>query len=206
MVFSIAQRGVLVGRGFKAIQEREFNNVVTAFASQRQNASAADFTATIDWGDGTTSSGNVRRRDAAASVFFVEGIHTYDTTGAFPVVVHVEDHSPVGASPIADVDASHAEKSQTGGSVAIDPTNPNRMFAAMTDEDGEANAATGADGGILIATSDSAGSLWSPRVGNAADTALPAAKSNPDVLFDKFGTLFLAYEGAENNNIVVAWR
>ncbi|MHB8969784.1 MAG: NF038129 family PEP-CTERM protein [Pirellulaceae bacterium] len=206
VVVAIAQRGTLTGRGFSTTQGREFNNIVAGFASPRPDASPGDFTATIDWGDGTTSNGNVRRRDVAGSVFLVEGIHAYSTSGAFPVVVHVEDHSQAGLSPITNIDVSHFEQSQTGGSIAVDLTQPNRLFAAMTDEQGEVRAAIGADGGILVATSNDAGATWSPRmVGSATNNQLPAAKRSPDVLFDKFGNLFLAYEGSDGNNIVVAW-
>ena len=206
VVVSINQRGTLAGRGFSTTQGREFNNIVAEFTSFRQDASPSDFTATIDWGDGTTSNGNVRRRDAAGSVFLVEGIHAYSTAGAFPVVVHVEDHSQADLSPISNIDVSRFEQSQTGGSIAVDLTHPNQLFAAMTDEQGELRAATGTDGGILVATSNDAGATWSPRVvGSATNNELPAAKRNPDVLFDKFGNLFLAYEGSDGNNIVVAW-
>ena len=61
------------------------------------------------------------------------------------------------------------------------------------------------DTGIRVATSDDSGATWSPRlVGLADDTVLPGARGNPDVLFDDFGNLFLAYSGTEDN-IVVAW-
>ena len=204
--FALVQRGTLAGRGFSTTQGREFNNIVAGFTSQRHDASPGDFTATIDWGDGTHSTGNVRRRDSVGSVFLVEGLHAYDTPGAYPVVVHVEDHKQAILSPITNIDISHFEQSQTSGSIAVDLTHPNQLFAAMTDEQGEARAATGTDGGIVVATSTDAGATWAPRlVGSAADKELPSAKRSPDVLFDKFGNLFLAYEGAEGNNIVVAW-
>ncbi|MCU0961267.1 MAG: NF038129 family PEP-CTERM protein, partial [Pirellulaceae bacterium] len=206
VVLAIHQRGTLAGRGFSTTQGREFNHIVAGFTSFRQDASPGDFTATIDWGDGTTSNGHVRRRDSTSFVFLVEGVHAYGAPGVYPVVVHVEDHASDGQSPISNIDISHWEDGQTGGSIAVDLAHPNRLFAAMTDQQGAARAASSQDGGMLVATSLDAGATWSPRmVGDATDTKLPPAKQNPDVLFDKFGNLFLAYEGSDGNNIVVAW-
>jgi hypothetical protein len=52
-------------------------------------SSAADFTATIDWGDGTTASaGTVTGR---GGTYTVTGDHTYTGTGYFTITVHITD-------------------------------------------------------------------------------------------------------------------
>src|SRR5262249_19549048 len=58
---------------------REFTGVVATFTDSRTGAQAADFTATIDWGDGTTSDGTISV-DANGG-FHVTGTHTFTDTG-----------------------------------------------------------------------------------------------------------------------------
>jgi hypothetical protein len=52
-------------------------------------AKAADFTAKINWGDGTTSNGTVSQ--TAAGKFSVSGSHTYASVGEKTVTVNVAD-------------------------------------------------------------------------------------------------------------------
>src|SRR5205823_4893331 len=62
---------------------------------------AADFTAVIAWGDGTTSPGTVRRDPAGG--FSVLGDHTYAVSGAFPVRVTINE---VGVGAVATTAAT----------------------------------------------------------------------------------------------------
>jgi VCBS repeat-containing protein len=195
VVFAIAQRGAIVGRGAQVTAGREFTHVVAEFSTPR-NASSGDFDVDINWGDGTTTSGFVTRSNANDFQFFVHGTHQYDKPGAYPVRVTVDGLNGQ-PSPLRVVNVSQSSKSQIPGAIAVDPTDPTRLFAAMTDYK--------FDSGIRVATSDDAGVTWSPRlVGGVDDKVLPPARGNPDVLFDDFGNLFLAYSGNEDN-IVVAW-
>lgn len=69
--------------------------VVARFTDFSPGARAADFGATIDWGDGTTSAGEVR---ATADPFLFEilGTHQYETPGTYPIGVRVRDEGSVG--------------------------------------------------------------------------------------------------------------
>jgi len=203
VVLTIAQRGILAGLAVRAVQGRAFNGVVAAFTSPRADASPADFTATINWGDGSTSQGTVTP-DLSRPRWFVRGLHQYAEPGAYAVVVEVEDQGQPLLSPVRNIDVSHWDASQTGGAIAVDPTNPDRVFIAMTDE---AGATAGEfDGGLIVAPSGNRGADWAPRkIADADDDSLPPARKNPDVLFDDFGNLFLAYQGSAGNNIIVAW-
>jgi Bacterial Ig domain/FG-GAP-like repeat/PKD domain/RTX calcium-binding nonapeptide repeat (4 copies)/Beta-propeller repeat len=208
VVLAIAQRGTLAGRGISATVGREFTHIVAGFISPRRDASPGDFSVKIDWGDGKTggltSFGFVTHPNPASSQFFVHGTHQYESPGVYPVIVHVEDRVTAELSPISNIDVSHSAQSQIEGAIAVDPTIPSRLFAAMTDERGEADGSM-ADG-LLVATSGDGGATWSPRlIGTDTDTVLPGALGYPDVLFDNFGNLFLAYQGSAGNNIVVAW-
>jgi len=72
-----------------------FNGEVAEFDSSEFGTdddyfgAAGDFTATIDWGDGTTTSGTVSQPDGDGTPFHVDGTHTYAAVGAYPMVVSV---------------------------------------------------------------------------------------------------------------------
>jgi ELWxxDGT repeat protein len=77
-----------VARGsVPATAGRAFHGVVATIQDTNPSGRAGDFTATIDWGDGTTSAGVVRGRKAGG--FEVVGDHTYAHTGPRTVQVHV---------------------------------------------------------------------------------------------------------------------
>lgn len=65
------------------------------FYDGNPTGTAADFTATIDWGDGSTSPGAVRAEGAG---FRVSGTHTYSDPGGYPYHVFVT---------ITDTNAAH---------------------------------------------------------------------------------------------------
>ncbi len=60
-----------------------FTGTVASFTDVRSNAAAGDFTATINWGDGTSSTGTVV---ADGSGFDVTGTHTYANSSTTPPV------------------------------------------------------------------------------------------------------------------------
>jgi streptogramin lyase len=66
---------------------------VASFADADPSATSSSFTATIDWGDGSSSTGTIT---AAGSGFTVSGSHTYSEEGSLPVTV-----------TITDIDTSH---------------------------------------------------------------------------------------------------
>lgn len=110
----------------------EFNHVVAEFTSPRP-ASVGDFTVSINWGDGETSSGFVTHPNSSNKQYFVHGTHQYVKAGAYPVTVTVTDSVADNLSPIRAVNVSQSVKSQIGGVIAVDPTDPTRLFAAMSD-------------------------------------------------------------------------
>jgi hypothetical protein len=202
VLLSISTRGTLAGLPLRAEQGRPINAFVAVFTTPRPDAEPSDFASTIDWGDGTTSVGVIKHPNPSSKRWFVEGLHEYLNPGEYPVIVRVEDQAHPELSPVSNLNVSHWAANQTGGVMATDPTNPNRVFAAMTDE----AAALGAEPGLVVAASSNRGATWVPgTVATADDPALPPARKNPDVLFDDFGNLFLAYQGGDGNNIVVAW-
>src|SRR5262249_5284454 len=78
----------VVGNAFSPLQ----NVVVATFTHGTGDIAAALFGATINWGDGTTTTGVVSE---TAGVYSVVGSHTYQDEGVFNVTVTVT--SPDGA-------------------------------------------------------------------------------------------------------------
>jgi hypothetical protein len=75
-----------------------FTGTVATFTDSNGGNSAADFAATINWGDGTTSVGTV---SGSGSTFSVSGTHTYVTAGQDTVTVKLTDDTPGTATATA---------------------------------------------------------------------------------------------------------
>jgi PKD repeat protein len=71
-----------------AVSLQAFNGTVANLHDGNPAAPLSDFTATIDWGDGSTSSGTV---SGSGGDYTIAGGHTYASTGYFDVSVHVAD-------------------------------------------------------------------------------------------------------------------
>jgi streptogramin lyase len=83
------------GSGFSAVEGVSTTGVLMTFTDANPSAPVGDFTATITWGDGTTSTGTVA---ASGSAWNVRGTHTYAEEGSFPLSVVVKD---VGGSTVS---------------------------------------------------------------------------------------------------------
>jgi len=70
---------------------QDFNGTVATFTDSNAANKATDFTATINWGDGTTTTGTVVGSNGS---FLVQGSHTYPDEGSFPVSVTIKDDAP----------------------------------------------------------------------------------------------------------------
>jgi hypothetical protein len=76
-----------------------FSGAVATFTDANTAAAPSDFSATIDWGDGTTSTGTIT---GSAGSYNVSGSHTYTSSATHTVTVTV-----------TDVDGSHATATTT---------------------------------------------------------------------------------------------
>ena len=96
---------------FSAIQGVAFNGSVGTFTSARPGSAVADFTATIDWGDGSpTSSGTIT---SMSGTFTVGGSHTYALNGVFTVSVAITDITNWASGSIVDSATVEPELSGT---------------------------------------------------------------------------------------------
>ncbi|WP_406699414.1 Ig-like domain-containing protein [Singulisphaera sp. Ch08] len=134
------------GLAISAAESQPFNGAVATFTDANPLATAADFTASIDWGDGSPiSAGTISQ--AANGTFFVSGSHTY---GAFtpigsPHTVTVTIRDQGGASALATGSATvfSASLNSTGAAVsAVEGTPFSGLVATFTDSGGAKPAAS----------------------------------------------------------------
>jgi hypothetical protein len=90
---AVAEGEVLTPHGMTitATQSHAFSGPVATFSDTDTANVAGDFAATINWGDGTTTTGTVVGSNGA---FTVDGSHTYATAGQFTIHVQGADDSP----------------------------------------------------------------------------------------------------------------
>lgn len=91
----------LSASGTDASTRPAFSGTIASFTDPNPAASAADFTATIDWGDGASSSGDVAQN--AAGGWDVVASHTYSQTGPYAVKVDISDDGGAHATATSQV-------------------------------------------------------------------------------------------------------
>jgi hypothetical protein len=91
---------------------QSFTSTVAKFTSGSGGAQASDFTATVSWGDGTSSSaGNVV---ASGSGFIVNASHKYAEEGTFRITTVIKDKSGHQATAHSLAEVADAALSGTG--------------------------------------------------------------------------------------------
>jgi len=79
---------------------------VAMFTDTNPGAAAADFSASIDWGDSSTSAGTII--GPLGGPFAVSAAHTYASQGTFPVVVSIVDDGGSTTAPATTASVSDA--------------------------------------------------------------------------------------------------
>ncbi|HTS80357.1 MAG TPA: hypothetical protein VMH40_07140 [Myxococcaceae bacterium] len=87
---------IVSGPQFTAQANVAATNVITATFNDAIAQAASDFTATVDWGDGTSSAGLVTGGGAASLI--VKGTHTYGAGGTFTVATTLAEDITGGRS------------------------------------------------------------------------------------------------------------
>ena len=99
---TVAEHDALTPQGttINTFTNQTLNNVVVATFSDSDTANtASDFTASIDWGDGTTATGTV---SSSGGSYTVTGSHTYTAPGTDNVHVTLSDDAPGTATATAN--------------------------------------------------------------------------------------------------------
>src|SRR6476660_9508747 len=112
-----------------------------------------------------------------------------------PIVEHLESRALLSATiqfPVpAPLDVSRLAGPEAEESIAIDPTNPKRLFVA----------ANRTGGSLFGASSSDSGATWTGREFATGMDGLPRACCDPSAAYDSFGNLFFAYLNAVNGRI-----
>jgi hypothetical protein len=102
---------------FSAAEASAFNGAVATFEDDNPAASPADFNASIDWGDGTsTTAGTI---GSASAAFTVLGQHTYADEGTFTVTVTINDNPPGSGTATVTDTATVSESDSLSGSPVV---------------------------------------------------------------------------------------
>ena len=102
---TVAEADALTPHGttFTANPAQAFTGTVATFTDSNATNGAGDFSATIAWGDGTTTAGTVM---GGSGTFTVSGSHTYAAQGTDTVAVTLTDNSPGTATATASSTAN----------------------------------------------------------------------------------------------------
>jgi hypothetical protein len=116
------------------------NTKVGSFTDANPTAPVGDFTASINWGDGTAATaGTITQPDGVGTAFDVLGTHAYAVAGDYTITIHVTDAGGstvtlTGSADVTDlpvtgaVDSFHAiENLSTGTIVLANFTDPNPL-------------------------------------------------------------------------------
>ncbi|QDV37396.1 Ig-like domain-containing protein [Tautonia plasticadhaerens] len=106
------------GTTITPVVDQLFSGVVARFDDAGAAADPGEFVATIAWGDGATSTGQVVAEPSGQ--YAVIGAHTYETTGAFDVTVTIA-RAATGQSDQAMTDAVVVERGLTAQGTTITP-------------------------------------------------------------------------------------
>ncbi len=130
------------GAPVSAVEGNDTGSITVAtFTTPDQNSQAGDFTATVNWGDGTTDVGSV---SGANGSFTVTDDHTYAATGSYPVSVAITDSVTGGsATATTTTTVTAAPLTMTGGFQlgAVHQQPANFTLATFTDGNPDASAA-----------------------------------------------------------------
>jgi hypothetical protein len=83
---------------FTAVKKTTSTRTVATFSDANPGGTASEFTASIHWGDGKSSSGMV---NAVAGGFSVTGSHRYELKGTYAVTVHIADEGGSTANAVS---------------------------------------------------------------------------------------------------------
>jgi ELWxxDGT repeat protein len=124
----------LTGTPLASTEGALFSGAVGSFTDANPSAAAKDFTATIAWGDGQTSSGTVQAN--ASGGFQVRGSHTYAEEGTYSVVVTLQDVGGSRATGTGLATVTDAALTATGTTLsAIQGATFTGVAATFTDAD-----------------------------------------------------------------------
>ncbi len=155
------------GTPFSALEGASASGTVATFTDPDPKATAAEYAATIDWGDATSSAGTIS--GPAGGPFTVTGTHVYQQEGSYTVTTTIADLDNVGnfasvssaatvgdAALAASCAAAVSPMSFSGPTANLTDANPFGMASDFTatiawgDASSSAGTVTGPMGGPFV--------------------------------------------------------
>ena len=165
VVFTIGQDLTVTARRVTAAVGETYTKPVATFTAPDPTSPATNFTAEINWGDGSVQSGTVEETSDPTAPYQVVGSHTYMKPGAYPVVVTVTDIKEKNRATTA-YDVSQQAATQVETTIAVDPHDRQRVFTASNDLHRDVTrilfAAYSTDGGVTWTPSTTASGTLTP--------------------------------------------
>ncbi|HET9719862.1 MAG TPA: hypothetical protein VFP55_07285 [Solirubrobacteraceae bacterium] len=96
-----------------------FSGQVASFTDADPLTPASDYTASIQWGDGATTTGTIT---GSGGSFSVNGVHTYTAAGSYPLTVVVQETDGTSATGTGSVGAADTTLTLTGRGTLLLPT------------------------------------------------------------------------------------
>jgi len=153
------------GTTFSATEGQPFTASVATFTDPDTNATAADYSATIDWGDGATSAGTI---SGSTGNFAVSGTHTYKEEGQYHVTVTVTDIDTPSNTATVSSTANVADAALTASPACSALSSQSYNAATATFTDAASPSGTLSDFSATIAWGDgtvTAGTVTGPNGG-----------------------------------------
>jgi hypothetical protein len=126
------------GTTLSGVEGSGVSGVIANFSDANTLGSASDFTASIDWGDGTSSTGTVA---GSGGSYTVSGSHTYAEAGSYTVTVAIADDGGSSASATSTVDVADAAIAATCSMPAISGPSFSGAVAGLSDGNSLGSAA-----------------------------------------------------------------
>ncbi|HLJ96794.1 MAG TPA: DUF4214 domain-containing protein [Gemmataceae bacterium] len=122
------------GQNLEAVAGQPFSGTVVTFTDTNSKAMAGEFTATIDWGDGTTSTGTVIADPNGG--FDVSGSHTYSNAGdwfGFPggFIFHFGSSNRHFLVSVSITDTQTQDQASAESLATVAPAPPNLAVTAQ---------------------------------------------------------------------------
>lgn len=124
------------GTPVSATEQSSFTGQIATFTDNNTSADPADFTAVIDWGDGTSAT--TTSVTGSGGTLTVSGTHTYADEGTFTPVVVLSDPGGTSATATATATVADADKTLTAapGTISVsEGTAFSGNVATFTDND-----------------------------------------------------------------------
>jgi PKD domain len=119
--------------GFQATEGAPATGVVATFKDPDTSATAAEYSASVKWGDGTTSTGTIT---GSGGNFSVSGTHTYAEEGSYTISVTITDvDNPPNAATVS-TPATVKDAALHAQGISVRTTNPfSGTVATFSDDD-----------------------------------------------------------------------